>query len=88
VAIKRRVKGAVKFVSNFEQRLVKHARSRGCDGVICGHIHTPTVTKYGGITYCSAGAGGLGTDMLWMLITYPAVVFFFCYCEGSKIRLY
>jgi UDP-2,3-diacylglucosamine pyrophosphatase LpxH len=54
-AIKRRVKRAVKFVSDFERRLVKHARLRGCDGVICGHIHTPTVTKYGSITYCNAG---------------------------------
>jgi hypothetical protein len=32
-------------------------------------------------------AGGLGTDMLWMLITYPAVVFYFCYYGSSKIRL-
>jgi hypothetical protein len=32
-------------------------------------------------------AGGLATDVLWMLITYPAVVFFFCYREGSTIRL-
>jgi UDP-2,3-diacylglucosamine pyrophosphatase LpxH len=54
-AVKRCVKGAVRFVSQFEQRLVKHARSRGCDGVICGHVHTPTITKYGSITYCNAG---------------------------------
>jgi hypothetical protein len=25
--------------------------------------------------------------VLWMLITYPAVVLFFCYREGSTIRL-
>jgi len=36
----------------------------------------------------SMDAGVLGSDMLWMLITYPAVVFFFCYSEGSEIRLY
>jgi predicted phosphodiesterase len=23
--------------------------------VICGHIHTPTITKWDGITYCNTG---------------------------------
>jgi UDP-2,3-diacylglucosamine pyrophosphatase LpxH len=53
--VKRRVKRAVRFVSDYEQRLSRHARSLGCDGVICGHVHTPTITQHGGITYCNTG---------------------------------
>src|SRR5262249_1399000 len=37
--LKRKVKGAVSFISNFEESLVRYARERGVDGVVCGHIH-------------------------------------------------
>ncbi len=37
--VKRRIKLAVNFISNFEQCLAAEARRRGVDGVICGHIH-------------------------------------------------
>ncbi|MCL4206455.1 MAG: UDP-2,3-diacylglucosamine diphosphatase [Pirellulaceae bacterium] len=53
--VKARVKGAVKFVSHFEDRLARHAVAERCDGVICGHIHTPTITRHQGITYCNTG---------------------------------
>lgn len=39
--LKSKVKEAVKFVTNFENALAKEATDRGCDTVICGHIHTP-----------------------------------------------
>jgi UDP-2,3-diacylglucosamine pyrophosphatase LpxH len=53
--IKASVKGAVKFVSRFEDRLAQHAQAENCDGVICGHIHTPTITRHDGFTYCNTG---------------------------------
>jgi UDP-2,3-diacylglucosamine pyrophosphatase LpxH len=53
--IKARVKGAVRFVSRFEDRLARHAQTEHCDGVICGHIHTPTITRHKGFTYCNTG---------------------------------
>ena len=41
--IKDRVKRWVRFISRFESALVDHANDRGCQGVICGHIHTPAL---------------------------------------------
>jgi len=40
--LKSKVKEAVKFVTNFENALAKEAVERGCDTVLCGHIHTPS----------------------------------------------
>ena len=54
-AIKRKVKTAVSYISDFEQELVKFARARRCDGVICGHIHHPADTWYGDIHYLNSG---------------------------------
>lgn len=53
--VKRRVKQFVRYISNFEQRLAEHARQQGCTGVICGHIHTPTIAEIFGIQYCNTG---------------------------------
>ncbi len=53
--LKQRVKQAVTFVSNFERRLAQHALDRRCDGVVCGHIHTPALREEHGITYCNTG---------------------------------
>ena len=53
--IKQKVKTAVSYISDFEQELVKFARVRKCDGVICGHIHHPADTWYGDIHYLNSG---------------------------------
>ncbi len=53
--LKRRVKQAVQFISNFEQAVVREAKKRGADGVICGHIHTPEISTIDGIHYCNDG---------------------------------
>jgi UDP-2,3-diacylglucosamine pyrophosphatase LpxH len=53
--IKARVKSAVSFVDNYEQQLQQFARKRGCDGIICGHIHTPEDKSIGGIRYLNSG---------------------------------
>ena len=52
---KRRMKKAVDFVSNFEEALLRHARERGYDGVICGHIHVAAMRERDGITYINCG---------------------------------
>lgn len=54
-AIKARVKTAVSHVSNFEDHIAELARSRGCTGVICGHIHTPADKMLGDIHYLNSG---------------------------------
>lgn len=53
--VKQRVKQAVTFVSNFEARLAQHAAAQACDGIVCGHIHTPTLREELGITYANTG---------------------------------
>jgi UDP-2,3-diacylglucosamine pyrophosphatase LpxH len=53
--LKRRVKKAVQFVSNFEHAVVREAKKRNADGVICGHIHTPEISTIDGIHYCNDG---------------------------------
>jgi UDP-2,3-diacylglucosamine pyrophosphatase LpxH len=54
-AIKRRVKRAVKHLSDFENLLSAEARRVGVDGVICGHTHQPAMRQMGDILYCNTG---------------------------------
>ncbi len=54
-AIKARVKSAVSHVSNFEVHIADLARQRGCDGVLCGHIHTPADRMIGNVHYLNSG---------------------------------
>lgn len=53
--LKNRVKKAVEFISHFEEAVVREARSRNCQGVICGHIHTPDDREIDGIHYLNDG---------------------------------
>jgi len=53
--IKHRVKSAVSYISSFEHELVELAKSRNCQGVICGHIHQPDIRQYDGIKYLNSG---------------------------------
>ena len=52
---KLKVKNAVNFIGAFEAALAEEARRRGVDGVICGHIHHPTIRDLDGITYVNTG---------------------------------
>ncbi len=53
--IKQRVKEAVNFVSEFEEKLVELAKANHCDGIICGHIHKPDIRQIDDITYMNSG---------------------------------
>lgn len=53
--LKNRVKRAVEFISRFEEAVVREARARRCEGVICGHIHTPDDRMIDGIHYLNDG---------------------------------
>ena len=52
---KRKVKTALNFIFDFEESAVHHARERGLDGVICGHIHWATMRDIDGLTYINCG---------------------------------
>lgn len=53
--LKHRVKNAVQFISNFETVVAYEAARLGVDGVVCGHIHRPEITKLNDVTYCNCG---------------------------------
>ena len=54
-AVKAKVKSAVSFVDRYEELLQDLARHRKCDGIICGHIHTPEDKRVGSIHYLNSG---------------------------------
>lgn len=54
-AIKAKVKQAVSYISDYEEKLVGLAESKNCQGIICGHIHQPVIKQYGNIEYLNSG---------------------------------
>ena len=52
---KRKVTTALNFIFDFEDSALHHARERGLDGVICGHIHWAAIKDIGGLTYVNCG---------------------------------
>lgn len=53
--VKAKVKSAVSFVDRYEELLQNLALHRRCDGIICGHIHTPEDKQVGAIHYLNSG---------------------------------
>ncbi len=53
--IKQKVKAAVNYISDFEEKLADLAKARGADGIICGHIHKPEIKEIKGIQYMNSG---------------------------------
>ena len=53
--VKEKVKNAVSFVGKYEEQLVGLARKRGCDGIICGHIHTAEDKTMEEVRYLNSG---------------------------------
>ena len=53
--LKQKVKNAVEYIGRFERAVASAAKSRGVDGVICGHIHHAEIREIDGITYCNDG---------------------------------
>ena len=52
---KRKVKKAINFIFDFEDSVLHHARERGMNGVICGHIHWATIKQQDGLDYINCG---------------------------------
>ena len=53
--MKRKVKNAVQYVCSYEEALASEARSRGLDGIVCGHIHCAEIRQIGDMTYYNDG---------------------------------
>ena len=52
---KNSVKRIMSFIFDFETKAVELAKKRNCDGVICGHIHTPIIKIISNIDYMNSG---------------------------------
>ena len=53
--MKLKVKKACTFISNFEDTLIREAKEKQLDGVVCGHIHHPAHVDEDGFTYLNCG---------------------------------
>lgn len=53
--LKQMSRNAVRYIANFEEAVAYAAYHRGVDGVVCGHIHRPALTKLNGVLYCNDG---------------------------------
>lgn len=53
--MKRNVKRAVSYITDYEQILATEAKNSGVDGIICGHIHEPEIKKIYGVEYMNCG---------------------------------
>ncbi len=53
--VKQKVKSAVSYISNYEEQLAALAKGKGCQGIICGHIHQPAIKEIEGISYLNSG---------------------------------
>ena len=52
---KKRVKDAVSFIGKFEAAVARYAEKYSVDAVLCGHIHSASIRKFGEVTYYNAG---------------------------------
>lgn len=53
--VKDNVKSSVSFISDFELVLSNHAKNKGYDGIICGHIHKAEIKDIDKIEYLNCG---------------------------------
>ena len=53
--LKRKVKNAAAFISDFEHALAREAKKRGLDGVVAGHIHHAETKTIDRVLYCNDG---------------------------------
>jgi UDP-2,3-diacylglucosamine pyrophosphatase LpxH len=53
--IKNKVKVATNYVNDFEVTALSMAVKKGCNGVICGHIHQPADRMINGKRYLNSG---------------------------------
>jgi len=80
--VKGKVKKAVSYIDDYETELAKMAKVKGCDGIICGHIHKAENRIIEGIHYLNSGdwvetmsALAEDHDGNWQLIYYREIDF-------------
>ena len=52
---KKRVKDAVSFIGKFEAAVAHYAERERADAVLCGHIHSAAIRRFGNVVYYNCG---------------------------------
>ncbi len=66
--LKLKVKRAVSFIGDFETAVIREARRRQYDGVVCGHIHHAELREVDGLIYANDGDW---VESLTTLVEHP-----------------
>lgn len=53
--VKGNISQAEAAIRAYQHAAVNMVRDQGLDGIICGHLHYPTMEQFGDITYCNDG---------------------------------
>lgn len=53
--VKEKFKEVVSFINNYEMNACDYAKTKGCDSVMCGHIHIPSIKEINGMKYYNSG---------------------------------
>jgi UDP-2,3-diacylglucosamine pyrophosphatase LpxH len=53
--LKDKVKGAINFITSFEDQIMYQGKKRGCKYVVCGHIHFPVIKEVDDMVYINCG---------------------------------
>ena len=53
--VKEKFKEVVSFINNYEMNACDYAKMKGCDSVMCGHIHIPSIKEINGMNYYNSG---------------------------------
>jgi UDP-2,3-diacylglucosamine pyrophosphatase LpxH len=53
--VRSQLQRVVPYIRRFEGTAAEAARSAGCHGVVCGHVHIPAIKDVGGTLYCNTG---------------------------------
>ena len=53
--LKTNIKAAIAFIVDFENEMVRQAKKRNCNTVVCGHLHSPEDKIIDGVRYLNDG---------------------------------
>jgi|TARA_B100001741_G_C16490852_1_gene569599 UDP-2,3-diacylglucosamine pyrophosphatase LpxH len=53
--LKAQTKETINMLYKYKETMVNHCKKKGYDGIICGHIHTPSIEVIDGIEYMNDG---------------------------------
>lgn len=52
---KESVKYLINFILKFENKAINFAKQKKCDGIICGHVHSPIIKTIDDVIYMNSG---------------------------------